>query len=109
MTKLAISVAGALVLSVTGAMAQTASTSPTTATETPAIATPGTANPTAPVPGENSFTEEQAKERFVDAGYADITTLMLDDKGIWKATAKKDGADVVVSLDYQGNITTAMK
>jgi len=72
--------------------------------DTPAIATPGEQNPAAPVQGENSFTEDQAKNRMADAGYSDITDLKLDDTGVWRAKAKKDGKAVVVSLDYQGNI-----
>lgn len=72
--------------------------------ETPAVATPDDTNPTAPVEGANSFTEEQAMERFTEAGYADVSDLKLDDKGIWQAKATKDGKPVMVSLDYQGNI-----
>jgi hypothetical protein len=30
--------------------------------------------------------------------------LTLDDKGVWQASAMKDGKPVKVSLDYQGNI-----
>jgi hypothetical protein len=86
-----------------GAFAQT-TTAPTTDGDTPAVATPDTKNATAPVEGANSFTEEQAKERLSEAGYADITGLMLDDKGVWQAKAMKDGKAVGVALDYQGNI-----
>lgn len=70
----------------------------------PAIVTPGEQNPAAPVTGENSFTEDQAKERIGDAGYTGITDLNLDESGVWRAKAIKDGRPVVVSLDYQGNI-----
>ncbi|UNK37533.1 PepSY domain-containing protein [Shinella sp. H4-D48] len=86
-----------------GAFAQT-TTAPATDGDTPAVATPDTKNTTAPVEGANSFTEEQAKERLSEAGYADITGLMLDDKGVWQAKAMKDGKAVGVALDYQGNI-----
>lgn len=86
-----------------GAFAQT-SPAPTADGDTPAIATPDTKNATAPVEGANSFTEDQAKERIAKAGYADITGLMLDDKGVWQAKAMKDGKAVGVALDYQGNI-----
>ncbi|MDE3814767.1 PepSY domain-containing protein [Sinorhizobium meliloti] len=71
---------------------------------TPAIATPDTQNPTAPVPGKNSFTEDQARERMQEAGYTDVKELKLDDKGIWRATAMKDGKSVSVTLDFQGNV-----
>jgi hypothetical protein len=86
-----------------GAFAQT-STTPTTDGDTPAVATPDTGNATAPVEGANSFTEDQAKERITEAGYADVTGLTLDDRGLWKATATKDGKSMNVALDYQGNI-----
>lgn len=85
------------------AMAQT-TPAPTTDGDTPAVATPDTNNTTAPVEGANSFTEEQAKDRITEAGYGNITELMLDDKGVWQAKATKDGKPVAVSLDYQGNI-----
>lgn len=85
------------------ALAQT-STAPATDGDTPAIATPDDKNATAPVEGANSFTEDQAKERIVEAGYADVTGLKLDDKGVWRGTATKDGKSVNVALDYQGNI-----
>ncbi|MCQ4634940.1 PepSY domain-containing protein [Shinella sp. CPCC 100929] len=86
-----------------GAFAQT-STTPATDGDTPAVATPDSKNATAPVEGANSFTEDQAKERIAEAGYADVTDLALDDKGIWQAKAMKDGKAVTVALDYQGNI-----
>ncbi len=31
--------------------------------------------------------------------------MKLDDKGVWQATATKDGKSVSVALDYQGNVT----
>lgn len=71
---------------------------------TPAVATPDSKNPTAPVEGANSFTETQAKERIEEAGYMDVTGLKKDDKGIWMASAMKDGKPVSVALDYQGNV-----
>jgi hypothetical protein len=71
---------------------------------TPAVATPDAKNPAAPVAGANSFTEAQAQDRLEKAGYATLTGLTLDDKGIWQASAMKDGKPVKVSLDYQGNI-----
>jgi hypothetical protein len=85
------------------AVAQTSTTPPTDA-NTPAVATPGSNNPIAPVAGYNSFTEAQAKERIETAGYSGVTALKLDDEGIWQSTAMKDGKSVSVSLDYQDNI-----
>lgn len=96
---LAAAVLGASALAI---HAQTAK--PPTSGNTPAVATPDSTNPTAPVEGANSFTESQAKARIEKAGYADVTGLKLTDKGIWHATAMKDGKSVSVGLDYQGNI-----
>jgi len=81
-------------------------TAPATSTDgnTPAVATPETKNPTAPVEGANSFTEEQAKTRIEEAGYSDVKDLKKDDKGIWMAAAMKDGKPVMIAMDYQGNV-----
>ncbi len=97
-----------------GAQAQTAGpsagTPPTSGTSTspsPAAVTT-TAEPSrtteAPVPGANSFTEGQARARIEERGFAQVTDLKKDDKGIWRGTAMKDGKSVAVALDYQGNI-----
>jgi putative membrane protein len=59
-----------------------------------------------PVPGANSFTEAQAKDRIQDAGYADVSGLAKDDNGVWRGQATKDGKTVSVALDYQGNVTS---
>jgi hypothetical protein len=90
-------------VSAVASVAQTAATT-TTDADTPAVATPSTKNPTAPVRGHNSFTEAQAKDRIEKAGYTGVTALKLDDKGIWQSTATKDGKSVTVALDYQGNV-----
>lgn len=84
------------------AYAQTA----TTDGGTPAVTTPDSKNATAPVEGANSFTEAQAKERIVDAGFTAVSALKLDDQGIWRGTATKGGKSMSVGLDYQGNIVT---
>lgn len=87
-----------------GALAQSASPPATTDGDTPAVITPDMTNPTAPVAGSNSFTEEQANDRLIEAGYSEVTGLKLDETGVWRATAMKDGKSVSVALDYQGNI-----
>ncbi|CCV05674.1 Outer membrane protein-like protein [Mesorhizobium metallidurans STM 2683] len=71
---------------------------------TPAVKSASTPKPAAPVPGANSFTEDQAKSRIQDAGYTDVSALTKDDQGIWRGQAKKDGKSTQVALDYQGNV-----
>lgn len=60
--------------------------------------------PGAPVAGANSFTESQAKARIESRGYTNVTGLKKDDQSIWRGTASKDGKQVTVALDYQGNV-----
>lgn len=104
MKKQAIILTG-LLIAATSAMAQ--SQTPSTSQTTPAVATSGENNPGAPVAGKNSFTEDQAKSRIEKAGFTDVAGLKLDDQGVWRSTATKDGKQVGVSLDFQGNVTQA--
>jgi hypothetical protein len=60
----------------------------------------------APAMGANSFTQEQAKERAAQAGYADVGALTQAADGTWQGSAMKDGASVTVVVDYQGNVTS---
>ena len=46
---------------------------------------------THPVPGANSFTEGEARSRIQDKGFGQVTNLKLDDQGVWRGTATKDG------------------
>ncbi|MDB5526698.1 MAG: hypothetical protein JWM58_4461 [Rhizobium sp.] len=55
-------------------------------------------------PGENSFTENQAKERIQDAGFTNVGTLTLDEQGIWRGNASKGATSVKVGLDFKGNV-----
>ena len=98
---LATAIAGAFAF---GAHAQTTPAPSTPDGNTPAIVTNGDVNPTAPVEGANSFTEEQAAERLAAAGLTEVTGLFKDDKGVWQAKAVHAGKPVAASLDYQGNI-----
>jgi putative membrane protein len=61
-------------------------------------------DPNAPLEGANSFTEGQAKDRIVAAGYTDVSKLAKDDKGIWRGTAMQGGNKIDVAVDYQGNV-----
>jgi hypothetical protein len=64
------------------------------------------ARPAAPAVGANAFTEGQAKSRIEASGFANVSALKKDEKGVWRATAMKDGKSVQVSLDAQGNVLT---
>ncbi len=96
-----------IVMCLAAAPALAQSETPKTSQTTPALSTSGETNPGAPVAGKNSFTEGQAKSRLEDAGFKDVTALKLDDQGVWRATANKDGKTVNVSLDFQGNVVVA--
>lgn len=93
----------ALACAVGTASAQT--TTPGAApTDQPAreAATQNATNP--PLPGANSFTENQARDRIMAAGFSDVKDLKKDDQGIWRAVAKKGPSQVNVALDYRGNV-----
>jgi putative membrane protein len=61
----------------------------------------------APAKGANSFTQEQAREQAVKAGYMDVGALTQASDGAWRGAAMRDGASVTVVVDYQGNVTTS--
>ena len=60
----------------------------------------------APLEGANSFTEGQAQDRVLAAGYADVSAMTKDEKGIWRGTASKGGTSVKVAVDYKGNVVS---
>ena len=68
----------------------------------PYLADNSTATP--PLPGANSFTEAQARERIEAKGFTSVSGLKKDDQSIWRGTAMKDGQTVNVALDYKGNV-----
>ena len=57
-----------------------------------------------PLPGANSFTEDQARQRIAKAGFEDVQALKKDEQGVWRGQAKKSGQQVSVALDYRGNV-----
>jgi len=71
-----------------------------------AVNSSGQNNSDAPVAGRNSFTEGQAKSKIEDAGYANVTELKKDDKGVWRGQASKGGSSAAVSVDFQGNVNS---
>jgi sporulation protein YlmC with PRC-barrel domain len=62
------------------------------------------ATSTPPLPGANSFTESQARDRIEASGYTAVTGLKKDEQSIWRGTAMKDGNSLSVALDYKGNV-----
>ena len=61
-------------------------------------------DPNAPLKGANSFTEAQAKDRALAAGFSNISALKKDDDGIWRGTATQDEKSVSLAIDYKGNV-----
>lgn len=61
----------------------------------------------APAVGANSFTEQQARDRLIAAGYADVSGLTLGADGLWRGSATVAGQMQEVSLDYQGIVTSS--
>lgn len=107
-----ILLASALIIVPTMGNAQDATTPNTPSTNAPApnanaptSATPTTHDDKTPDAGQNSFTEQQANERFSKAGYTDISNLKLNEKGVWEASAKQGSETVMLSLDAEGNVT----
>jgi hypothetical protein len=93
----------ALAFSVGAATAQTTSPAAPGAADQPARATSSQAtNP--PLPGANSFTETQARDRITQAGYQEVKNLKKDDQGVWRGIAKKGDSQVNVALDFKGNV-----
>jgi hypothetical protein len=58
----------------------------------------------APVKGRNSFTEGEAMSRIESSGYSNVSQLKKDNDGVWRGRATRDGKEVDVSLDFQGNV-----
>jgi uncharacterized protein with FMN-binding domain len=62
--------------------------------------------PGAPIKGANSFTEGQAKDRIVAAGFTSVSSLAKDGDGVWRGSAMKDGKSVKVAVDFKGNVVS---
>lgn len=60
----------------------------------------------APLPGSNSFTENQAKDRILAAGMSGVSALLKDANGIWRGTAADGAKTVSVAVDYKGNVVS---
>jgi len=98
--------AAALVLGLTagGALAQTPA--PANGPQNSAVNSSDSTNRLAagPVKGSNSFTEGEARSRIEKQGFTNVDALKKDDDGIWRGMGTKNGQQVAVALDYQGNV-----
>lgn len=63
-------------------------------------------DPGAPLAGANSFTEGQAKDRAMAAGFSNVSALKKDDNGIWRGTASRGNQNVSVAIDFKGNVVS---
>ena len=61
-------------------------------------------DPAAPLAGANSFTEAQAKDRAMAAGFSNVSALKKDDKGVWRGTATEGTKTSNVAIDFKGNV-----
>jgi hypothetical protein len=58
----------------------------------------------APLPGANSFTEKQAKDRLLAAGYINVSALAKDTNGVWRGTGSDGAKSMKVAVDFKGNV-----
>jgi hypothetical protein len=68
---------------------------------------PHTVNDGAAKPGANSFTEGQARQHIINAGYLSVSGLTKDKDGVWRGIAAKGSTNVSVAMDFKGNVTDA--
>mgnify|MGYP001769712924 FL=1 len=58
----------------------------------------------APLKGANSFTEKQAQDRAVAAGFANVSAMTKDADGIWRGKGTANGKESNVAVDFKGNV-----
>ena len=97
-------IAASLAFMASGAVAQTQAPAAKEGPQNPAVKTDTNRAATGPVKGSNSFTEGEAKSRIERKGFGNVAQLKKGDDGIWRGKAMKDGRQVDVALDYQGNV-----
>lgn len=99
-----------LLLAAAATAALTVACAPDSDKTNPAVATDAAVaerEAAAPAVGATSFTEGQARDRIVAAGYSDVTNLTKSEDGVWHGAAMMSGQSTTVMLDYQGNVTAA--
>ncbi len=85
------------------AFAQTKDNNPSATA--PAVATGDTNSRTsaATEAGTKNFTENDARSRIESRGYTDVVNLKKDAQSTWRGKATKNGRQVDVAIDSQGN------
>jgi hypothetical protein len=58
----------------------------------------------APLPGANSFTVAQAKDRAMAASLTNVSALTKDDKSVWRGTASDGARGINVAVEFKGNV-----
>jgi len=86
--------------------AQTSPTANPSAPENSAVKAPHENKAGAPAKGRNSFTRSQAQKHIEKEGYTQVTGLTKDKDGLWQGMAMKDGKQVHVAMDFEGNVTS---
>ena len=69
------------------------------------IKAPHTLNDGAAKPGANSFTEGEARQHILHAGYKSVSNLTKDKNGLWQGVADRGSGYVNVALDYKGTVS----
>lgn len=72
--------------------------------QNPAFHSNGFNNSNRPVAGANSYTQGEAVGRIRAKGYTHVSMLRKDGQGIWRGTARRNGHNGPVSVDFQGNV-----
>ena len=60
----------------------------------------------APFAGANSFTEGQAQDWILAAGFTNVSALKQDENGVWRGTAELDGKSTPIAVDFKGNVVS---
>jgi len=58
----------------------------------------------APLKGESTLTEAQARDRAVAYGVVNLADMAQDADGIWRGKGMMDGKPVKIAVDYKGNV-----
>lgn len=58
----------------------------------------------APFKGDNSFSEQEARQRIEASGFSAVGPLSKDANGVWRGQATQGSNAVEVYCDYKGNV-----